>query len=152
MQKKIYSLMYVCVLDNLNSIGQNGSQATTWVLREWLFSSKRYKNEKCQLHWLYLRRGDLSKKTSNVRYIALKPDTCILWGGNEPFCRLQQSTWRYSTWQTHSRKPYFWLNYGNEQNLYSSFLTLVVSLQEPSCQSQGHLPEWHYKSSHQLFS
>ena len=51
MQKKIYSLMHVCLLDNLNSIGQNGSQATTRVLREWLFSSKRYKSEKCQLHW-----------------------------------------------------------------------------------------------------
>ena len=58
--------MYVCVLDNLNSIWQNGSQATTWVLRKWLFSSKRYKSEKCQLHWLYLRREDLNKKTSNV--------------------------------------------------------------------------------------
>ena len=66
MQKKIYSLMYDCALDNLNSIWQNGSQATTWVLRKWLFSSKRYKSEKCQLHWLYLRREDLNKKTSNV--------------------------------------------------------------------------------------
>ena len=47
-EKTIFT--YVCVLDNLNSIGQNASQATTRVLREWLFSSKRYKNEKCQLH------------------------------------------------------------------------------------------------------
>ena len=77
------SLMYVCVLDNLNSIGQNGSQATTPVLREWLFSSKRYKSEKCHFHSLYLRREDLNKKTSNVRYIVLKPDTCIL----NLFCR-----------------------------------------------------------------
>ena len=38
MQKKIYSLMYVCVLDNLNSIGQNGWQATTRLLREYLFN------------------------------------------------------------------------------------------------------------------
>ena len=29
MQKKIYSLIYVCVLDNLNSIGLNGSQTHT---------------------------------------------------------------------------------------------------------------------------
>ena len=75
-------LTYDCVLDNLNSMGQNGSQATTRVLREWLVSSKRYKSEKCQLHWLY----NLSKKTSNARYMVLKPDTRILWGGNEPFC------------------------------------------------------------------
>ena len=97
MQKKIYSLLYVCVLDNLNSIGQNGSQATIRVLRvrEWLFSSKRYKSEKCQLHWLYLRREDLNKKTSNVKYIVLKPDTCILWRGNEPFVAYNRASGRH---------------------------------------------------------
>ena len=68
-EKTIFT--YVCVLNNLNSIGQNASQATTRVLREWLFSSKRYNSEKCQLHWLYLRCENLSKKTSNVIYIVL---------------------------------------------------------------------------------
>ena len=36
--EKIYSLMYVWVLDNLNSIGQNGWQATTRLLRVYLFN------------------------------------------------------------------------------------------------------------------
>ena len=53
-------LTYVCVLDNLNSIGQNGSQATTRVLREWLVSSKRYKSEKCQVELGTTRNNSIS--------------------------------------------------------------------------------------------
>jgi len=84
MPKKIYSLM--CTF--LTIIWIWSGKTYHKQPHEWLFSSKPFKSKKCQLHWLYLRRENLSKKANNERYIVLKPDTCILWGGNEPFCRL----------------------------------------------------------------
>ena len=67
MQKKIYSLMYVCVLDNLNSIGQNGSQATTRVLRGCLDNAD-------------LENADLEKKkrlTKGLKFITLASKSCF---------------------------------------------------------------------------